>query len=116
MHIWPPDQKLIPVATVDGTDALSGLAPGSVTVAGASSEPAAPGDILIAPSGPASDTIQLRATRSGNGSGRVYTLRAGGDGSCGKQDHGDGELHGAPQPVNLRKRVTAFPAWPIPRV
>jgi hypothetical protein len=75
----PPNQKLVPVATVTATDALSGLAPGSFHVSGTTNEPN--GDptnpeIVITPSGSGGFVIQLQADRLGTGTGRVYTLNA----------------------------------------
>jgi hypothetical protein len=77
--LWPPDQKLVTVATVTGADALAGLAPGSFNVTGTSNEPATDSksaDILITPNGTGGFVIQLRADRLGSGNGRIYTLNA----------------------------------------
>lgn len=74
--LWPPNHKLVRVATVSGNDALSGLA--SLGVSGASTEPASPGQSDVVTTGPALGpiAIQLRAERLGTGNGRVYTLTA----------------------------------------
>jgi hypothetical protein len=77
--LWPPDHKLVQVATVTATDALSGLAPGSLRVSATSSEPSSdPNDpqIVITPNGSGGFTVQLQADRLGSGNGRVYTLNA----------------------------------------
>jgi len=77
--LWPPNHKLVTVATVTAADALSGLAPGSFTMSGTSSEPATDPkspDIVITPTGAGGFIVQLRADRLGNGSGRTYTLSA----------------------------------------
>ncbi|HYL77589.1 MAG TPA: hypothetical protein VEU96_25470 [Bryobacteraceae bacterium] len=76
--LWPPNQKMVEVATVTSTDALSGLAPNSFAVTGTSNEPADPSnpDIVITPSGSGGYVIQLRADRLGSGTGRIYTLSA----------------------------------------
>jgi len=76
--LWPPDHRLVTVASVTASDPGSGLAPGSLVVTGVSSEPenglgdgdTAP-DVVIA-----GGTVQLRAERAGTGTGRVYTLTA----------------------------------------
>ncbi len=79
--LWPPNHKLVQVATVSAKAGLSGLSGFGVT--GTSSEPengsgdgdTAP-DIVITGSGLAPRVIQLRAERAGGGPGRVYTLTA----------------------------------------
>ena len=67
--IWPPNHKLVQVATVTATDTLSGLAPGSFTVTGTSNDPAN-GQILIT-GGPSQFKVQLGADK-----GLTYTLTA----------------------------------------
>lgn len=72
--LWPPNHKFVTVATIAGSDALSGLA--SLNVSGTSNEPMNPSDpdIIISGSGIGPRTVQLRADRQGTGTGRVYTL------------------------------------------
>ena len=74
--LWPPNNKMVQVATVTAMDALSGLA--SFKVTGTSSEPSDQNnpDIAITPNGPGAYIVLLRAARDGNGSGRVYTISA----------------------------------------
>jgi hypothetical protein len=72
--IWPPNQKLVTVATVSAADALSGVAPGSFKVTGVSSQPIAPNDptspdVVVTPDGSGGYVVQLRADR-------LYTLSA----------------------------------------
>lgn len=77
--LWPPNGKLVKIAVVTASDALSGLAPGSFNVTGTSSEPASDPkspDIVISPNGTGGFVVQLRADRSGNGNGRIYSLTA----------------------------------------
>jgi hypothetical protein len=76
--LWPPNHKFVQVADVKANDALSGLAPASLTVAGTSNEPSDPSDpnVLVMPDGSGGFTVQLRAERDGNGNGRVYSLSA----------------------------------------
>ena len=77
--LWPPNHKLVTVGTVTATDALSGVAVGSLQVKGTSSEgaggPQSP-DIVITPNGTGGFVVQLRAERSGNSIDRVYSLTA----------------------------------------
>jgi hypothetical protein len=75
-EIWPPNNKLVNVATVAALDGLSG--PSSFNVTVASSEAAVPGqpDTVIAGTGLAPRIISVRATRLGDGPGRTYTLSA----------------------------------------
>jgi hypothetical protein len=67
---------MVTVGTVTGSDALSGLV--SFNVSATSNEPESgtgggdlPGDIVIT-----NGTVQLRAERAPNGSGRTYTIKA----------------------------------------
>jgi virginiamycin B lyase len=73
--IWPPDHRMIPVATVTAADAMSGIAAGSFKVTGTSNEPPSGPQISIVQSAGAY-TVALLAERSSDGTGRVYTLRA----------------------------------------
>jgi probable HAF family extracellular repeat protein len=74
--LWPPNGKMIQVATVTATDALSGISPGSFQVTGTSNEPPIAGEISITPNGDGGYVIALQADRLGTGAGRVYTLTA----------------------------------------
>ena len=73
--IWPPNKKMVQVATVTATDSGSGLVAGSFSVTGTSNEPGA-GQISIAANSSGGYNVSLEADRSGNGSGRTYTLTA----------------------------------------
>lgn len=73
--LWPPNHTLINIGTIVASDALSGLA--SFTLTGTSSEPTGSDPaVVITGSGLDSRTVQLRAERLGNGTGRTYTLQA----------------------------------------
>jgi hypothetical protein len=72
--LWPPNGKMVQVATVTAADALSGLAPGSFQVTGTSNEPPSAPEISITPNGTGGYIVQLQADRLGNGNGRIYTL------------------------------------------
>jgi hypothetical protein len=76
--LWPPNHKLVEVATITAADALSGLAPGSLTVTAVSSGPNDPNDpsIVIAPNGSGGFVVRLMAERLGTGADKVYTLTA----------------------------------------
>lgn len=79
--LWPPNQKLILVATVSASDNTL-LAPGTFQVTATSNQPILPTDpmfpdIVIAPTPDGAYTVQLRADRLGNvTSDRVYTINA----------------------------------------
>jgi len=74
--LWPPDGKMVTVATVSAADALSGLA--AFNVNATSNEPPDPdsADIVITGAGLTARTVSLRAQRLGTGTGRVYTIAA----------------------------------------
>lgn len=76
--LWPPNHKLVQVANVSATDALSGVAPGTFEVTGTSNEAVnATGSGHTAPDVVINGgSIELRAERSGSGTGRVYTIQA----------------------------------------
>ena len=67
-RLWPPDGRMVEVATVVASDDFSGLA--SVDVDATADEPAA-GDAEVV-----EGRVWLRAARDGDGNGRVYTVRA----------------------------------------
>src|SRR5262249_52682209 len=62
--LWPPNQKMVTVATITASDVLSGLLAGSLQVGGTSNEPTDPlnPDIAIT-SKSGGFTVQLRADR-----------------------------------------------------
>jgi hypothetical protein len=74
-QLWPPNNKLVKVATVTATDTGSGMA--SLNVTGTSNEPpsGAEPDIVITGTG-WQRIVQLRAKRLGTGTDRIYTLTA----------------------------------------
>ena len=67
--IWPPNHKLVKVATVTAADPLSGLAPGSFKITGTIHDPAN-GQIVIT-GGPSQFFVQLGADKD-----EVYMLTA----------------------------------------
>ena len=71
--LWPPNHRLVTVANVSASAGVSGLLPGSFQVTGTSSEANGPfGPNVVINGG----TVQLRAERNGDGSGRIYTITA----------------------------------------
>jgi hypothetical protein len=76
--LWPPNHKLVQVAEVTASDALSGLAPETFNVTGTSNEPSDPNfpQIAVTPSASGGLNVQLLADRLGTGTGRIYTLTA----------------------------------------
>jgi Galactose oxidase, central domain len=72
--LWPPDDKLVPVKVkVEVTDDLSGAA-GFSLVAAIANEGDATLDIVGFAVGTADTAGQLRASRNGDGNGRIYEL------------------------------------------
>jgi hypothetical protein len=69
--IWPPDKKLVQIANVSTSDALSGLASNSLTVTVISNEPVDLGDIVVS-----NGVVKVIADRLGTGNGRIYTVQA----------------------------------------
>src|SRR5262249_35037103 len=74
--VWPSTHQMVQVATVTASDSLSGLAPGTFLIAGASNEPPSGPEIWISQTSSGSYSVKLQADRSGKGIGRVYTLTA----------------------------------------
>ena len=69
--IWPPNNKLVEIASVTASDNASGVAPNSSSVNVVSNEPTNASDIVIK-----GGTVQVRAQRLGNGTGRTYIITA----------------------------------------
>jgi hypothetical protein len=74
--LWPPNHKMVEVATVSASGGASPVASFSVTAT--SSEPPSPGesDVAITGSGVGPREVALRAERLGSGPGRTYTITA----------------------------------------
>jgi len=82
--LWPPNNKLVPVnATVTVTDSLSGSAGFSLLSVTSNEPDSGQGDIQGFVNGTPSVAGQLRAQRTGSGTGRVYTLTYGGTDQAG---------------------------------
>jgi hypothetical protein len=75
--LWPPDHRLVQVASVSASDAISGIV-GPPAVTATSNEPEnGTGDGDFAPDVVISNgVVQVRVERAGNGTGRVYTMTA----------------------------------------
>jgi hypothetical protein len=67
--VWPPNNKMVQVATVTASDATSGLA-GAAAI-GVSSNEGGSADYRVV-----GGVVSVRASRSGGGDGRVYVITA----------------------------------------
>jgi hypothetical protein len=73
--LGPPNHKLQRVAVVRASDAVSGVAPGSLLVNATSNEPLDPSDVVVTDDESGGLVVELRAERSGGSkSGRTYDL------------------------------------------
>ena len=73
--LWPLDHKLQRVAVLRASDAVSGIARGSLQVNATSNEPMDPSDVSVSEDESGGLVVELRAERSGGSeSGRVYQL------------------------------------------
>ena len=67
----PPDKKLVQIANITAADAHSGIGPSGISINVTANEPMDPSDFVII-----GGVVQVRATRQGNGNGRIYTVTA----------------------------------------
>jgi Tannase-like family of unknown function (DUF6351) len=70
--IWPPNHKLVQIASVAASDALSQVAPGSLSIAVSCNGGACAADDVVVSGG----AVQVRAERAGNEPSRVYSIQA----------------------------------------
>ncbi len=73
--LWPPNHKLVQVATVTASDTL-GLASFNVTAISNEPSDSDEPEVIITGSDLEPRIVQLRAERLGSGTGRVYTITA----------------------------------------
>src|SRR5262245_12915625 len=74
--LWPANGTWHSIATLSASDALSGVAPDSLTVHVDSNEPESADDTAVVPGGDGNFTVWVRAERNGKGTGRVYSITA----------------------------------------
>ena len=75
-NLWPPNNKMVEVATIRAVDATSGPVSFSVVVSSNEAQAGKDPDIVISGDGLAPRTVSLRASRLGTGTGRIYTVTA----------------------------------------
>ena len=95
--IWPPNERMVPIADVTASDNLSGLA--TLNVDATADEPAA-GDITVQ-----GGRVEVRAVRDDEGDGRLYTVTAVAVDLAGNQTVDSGSCS---VPHHRRPRATAL--------
>ncbi len=81
-EIWPPNNKLVKVASVTAADPASGVAPDSLKISVLSNEAVSPSDIVIK-----GGTVAVRASRSPSGQGAHLHDHIAGARSRGQRHH-----------------------------
>lgn len=74
--LWPPNHKLVQVATVTASDIISGLVSFNVTASSNESSDSKAPDVVITGAGLGTRIVKLVAERQGVGAGRIYTVVA----------------------------------------
>jgi hypothetical protein len=107
-NLWPPNLKMVTVATVSSTDAVSGVAAFDV-LASSSQGPivAGQGDTQVSGSGTDPRAVTLRAARTGTDD-RIYTITATATDAAGNAATLGRNLRGAAQPVAQCFNPSAF--------
>jgi hypothetical protein len=75
-ELWPPNHRMVRIASVSASDSLSGLADLDVSASSSEADSGLAADDLLEDVVISGENVEVRAERDGGGSGRTYTVTA----------------------------------------